>query len=123
MLSHFSTTLSNVVHLKLKVQFVGYRQSEGSDDVEWPHLLHQFPSVQTLHVSHELAGHAALALEGMSGDTVAVALPSLELIFLAGQPASSIEKFVTAPQVSGRSVTVIDTEGEFDEIVESHVSE
>jgi hypothetical protein len=44
-------------------------------------------------------------------------LPSLDLICLDGQPASSIEKFVAASarQLSGRPVTTIDTETEFEE--------
>ena len=117
-LSHFSATLSNVVHLKLEVKPEDGRQLEGTDDVEWLHLLHQFSTVQTLHVSHELAGHVTLALENISQETVTETPPSLDLIFLAGQPASSIENFVAARQLSGRAV-----KGEFDKRVESYVNE
>ena len=116
--SYFSTTLSNVVHLKLQNGY-GF-QSEGVDDVEWLPLLHQFPTVRTLHVSNQLAGLVALALEDISLETVAEVLPSLDLICFEGRPASSVEKFIAARQLSGRpvTVTVIETEEEFDESVE-----
>ena len=121
-LSQLSPTLSIVNHLKL------YAKSEdlpldGMDDVEWPHLLRQFSAVKTLHVSQELAGHVALALENVTGGIFAETLPSLDLIYLEGQSASCIEKFVAIRQLSGRPVTVIDTEAEFDERLLSYVRE
>ena len=79
--------------------------------------------MQTLHVSHELAGHVTLALENITQETVTETPPSLDSIYLAGQPASSIEKFIAARQLSGRAVTVVDSEGEFDKRVESYVNE
>ena len=109
--SHFSETLSNVVHLKLDVAYD--TQLKVTDDVEWLHLFQQFTTVQTLHVSRELAGHVALALEAIDWETVAEALSSLDLIFLGGRPTSSIEKFVAARQLSGRPVTVINEERVF----------
>jgi len=120
-LSQFSATLSNVVHLKLKVEPEG-RQLEGTDNVEWQPFLRPLSTVQTLHVSEELAGHIALSLEAITGETVAEAFSSLDLIYLAGQPASSVEKFVAARRLSDRPVTIIETETEFDERVKSYVS-
>src|SRR6266702_3897846 len=120
-LIHFSATLSTVVHLKLEVQLKGGRQLEGTDDVEWLHLLYQFSTVQTLHVSRRLAGHVALALEDITGEMVAEVLPSIDFIRVAGQPSSSIEKSVAVRRLSGRPVAVIDTETEFDESVKSYV--
>ena len=127
-LSHFSATLPNVVHLKLDAQLEEESQLEGTDDVEWLHLLQQVPTVQTLRVSRELAEHVALALEDNPWEAEAQMPPSLDLIHLVGQPASSIEKFVTARQLSGRPMTVvdtavIDTEEDFYERVGYHVSE
>ena len=101
-LRHFSPALLIVVHLELEVwhketeeDWEG-RQLKGTDDVEWLHLLHQFPTVQTLCVSQERAGHVAFALENIAWETVAEVLPSLDLIYLAGQLASSIKKFIAA---------------------------
>ena len=117
-LSQFSATLPNMVHLKLNARLEEDSQLEDTDNVEWLHLLHQVPTVQTLHVSNSLAGKVALALEGIAWETAAETPPeSLDLIYLADQPASSIENFVAARRLSGRPVTVIDTIGEFDERV------
>ncbi len=118
-LSQFSTTLSNVVHLKLG-GFPGEDlRLEGRGNVEWLHLLHQFSTAQTLHVSLGLAGHVALALEDITAEMVAAVLPSLDSIYLSGQAASSVEKFVAVRRLSGRPVTVIDTETEFNERLKS----
>ncbi|KAH9172867.1 hypothetical protein EDB89DRAFT_1905759 [Lactarius sanguifluus] len=122
-LSHVSVKLSNVVHLTLDVVGTYLEQVEGTDDVEWQHLLRQFPKVQTLHVSRRLAEHVALALEDGTGEMAAEVLPSLNLIYLAGQPASSIRKFLAARQLSDRPLTVLNTKMEFDERLKSYVSE
>ena len=74
-------------------------------------------------VYHELAGHISLALENIALETVAETPPSLDLICYAAQPASSVEKFVGARQLSGSPVTVIDAGGEFDERAESYINE
>ena len=123
-LSHFSTTISNVVHLKLKVEPEGL-QLRGMDDVEWQHLIHQCTILQTLHVSQELAGHVAQALEQVadSDDIIAEVFPSLDLICLAGQPASSVEKFITARKLSGLPVGVAHTTTEFSNRLKSYASE
>ena len=119
-LSHMSATLSNVVHLKLDLEV--NCQLEGTDDVEWLHFFDQFSTVKTLQVSYELAGHVALALEDIAWETVAEVLPSLDLIYLAGQPVSSIEKFVAARRLSDRPITVVETQTAFDEKLGSYVS-
>ncbi|KAH9065000.1 hypothetical protein EDB87DRAFT_1680166 [Lactarius vividus] len=121
-LSQFSAILSNVVHLRLKVEPEG-RELEGMEHVEWQPLLRPLSTVQTLHVSQELAGHIALTLEALTTEMGAEAFSSLDLIHLADQPASSIEKFVAAHRLSDRPVTFVDTEIEFDERVRSHVSQ
>ena len=119
-LSQFPTTLSlsAAVNLKLEVSTGWAGPSEGVDDVDWRHLLLQFPTMQTLHVRQELAEHIALALEHM----VAGAFPSLDLVFFEGQPAYSVEKFLAARRISGRPVTVVDTKAEFYERVKSSIS-
>jgi hypothetical protein len=120
-LSHLSAKLSNVAHLKLKAELEG-RQLTGSDNFEWMRLLRQFSTVQTLHVSQELAGHVALALENATVEVADEVLPSLNLIRGVGQPASSIEKFIVSRRISGCPVTFVDTEAEFDKRLESYVS-
>ncbi|KAH8981996.1 hypothetical protein EDB86DRAFT_3106941 [Lactarius hatsudake] len=101
-LSRISAAFSNVVHLKLGTGLNGGRQLEGTDDVEWlllpPPILH--------HVTAEM---------------IAEVLPSLDLICIEGQRASSIEKFVTGRRVSGRPVTITNTEMEFSRRLKSYV--
>jgi hypothetical protein len=122
-LSQFTAIISNVVHLKLNVWRDKYLYSKGRDDVtvEWRHLLHRFSTVQTLHVHQELAAHVARALEDITGQMVAEVLPSLDLIYLAGRRASSVKRFVAARRLSGRPVTVVETETELEERLKSYV--
>ena len=119
-LSQFSTTLSlsAAVNLKLEVETGWAGPTEAMDEVDWRYLILHFPTMKTMYVSQELAEHIALALEHI----FAGAFPSLDLIFLEGQSASSVEKFLAARKFSGRPVTVVDTEAEFDERVESYIS-
>jgi len=121
-LSQYSATFSNVIHLELKVGPEEDHELEGMDDVEWLHLFHQFSTVQTLYVSWDLAGNVALALEDVTGEMVAEVFLFLDYIFLEDQPASSIEEFVAARRLSDRPVTVVKTYKEFAERVESYVS-
>ena len=79
--SQIYATLATVAHLELKFQLEDDRGLEGTDGVEWLHLLHQF-AMQTLHVSWELSWLVDLALKGITAETVAEVLPSLDLICL-----------------------------------------
>ena len=112
-LSHFSATLSDVAHLELHARLEEGCQSEDTD-VEWVHLLHQFSNIRTLRVYGDIAGQVARALEDIAEEMmIAEVLPSLGLIYLEGQPASTIGKFVAARRLSDLPVTVVDTEEEF----------
>ena len=119
-LSQLSTTisLSAAVNVKLQIEQWWVGPTDVMEDVDLRLLLLQFPTMQTLHVSWGLGKHVALALEHM----VAGEFPSLYLIFLADQPASSVQKFVTARKFSGRPVTVVDTETKFYEKVKSYAN-
>lgn len=82
----------------------------------WPRCSAKFSlssTVRTLHVSQELAGHVALAPEDITREIVTEVLPSLVLIRVVGQPASTIEKFVAGRRLYSHPVVVIDTETEF----------
>ena len=116
----FSAILSTVTYLSIVDE---ERPLEGTNDVEWLHLLHTFSAVQTLHVSPDLAGHVALALEGIPAERVAEVLPSLRVIYLEGHPTSSLEKFVAARGLSGRPVIVVVDKTEFDKILANFVLE
>jgi hypothetical protein len=120
----FSTTLSNVVHLELDVDFTEdpYRLEGGAGEADWFHFLCQFSVLQSLYVCQYLAPLIALTLEAIaSEDMVSEMWPSLDLIYLGGQPASSIARLVAACQLSCRPVTVVDTWAEFYNRLESSV--
>ena len=117
-LNHFSTMLSTVAHLKLMTDDC---QLEGIDDDDWPHFLRQFSSVQALYVSRQFGWFIALALEDITGEMVAEAFSSLDLLCLEGQSTSSVEKFVAVRQLSGRPVTIVSTEAEFDQRLKSYI--
>jgi hypothetical protein len=133
-LSQLSVALSNVVHLNLVTEPVSLDSTCNIEwiydagwtyDIEWQRLLHQFSTAETLRVSWDLADRITSALNYSISEEMpaADALPSLHLICLAGQPASSIEKFVTARQLSGRPVTVINAELELEKRFESYCNE
>ena len=79
--------------------------------------------MQSLYVRQHLAQLIALTLEAFASESEMVSemWPSLDLIHLEGQSASSIERFVTACQLSGRTVTVVDTRADFYKRLESSV--
>ncbi|KAI9435967.1 hypothetical protein H4582DRAFT_1966508 [Lactarius indigo] len=114
-----SAMLSGVVHLKLS-------RPRAKADIranEWQYLLRQFSAVRTLRVCRGFAEHVALALEDVTAEMVPEVLPVVDLIYLGGQPVSSVEKFLAARRLSGHPVTIVDTEAEFDERVKSYDSE
>jgi hypothetical protein len=121
-LSHFSATLSTVVHLELAgLQIERQIEARGMDEVEWLHLFHQFPTVRTIQVSENLARHAAHALENITPEAVTEVLPSLALIWLGGQRAPSVKKFIASRRLSGRPVTIVSTLKEFNERLKSFI--
>lgn len=125
-LSQFSTSLSNVVHLKLEVRLEEDEDYqlflESVDDVDWLHLFHQFSTVQRLHVYRELSVLIAIALTDITTSMMAAeVMPSLGLIYLEGQPSPSVEKFLAARRLVGRPVTVVNTATEFDQRLKNYV--
>ena len=117
-LSHFSPTLSSVVHLKLNTE----DHQSGSTSVEWVYFLRQFSTVRTLHVPWILADQFTVALTEIPEEMVAEVLPSLDLMYLGGKPVRIVEKFIAARRLSDNPVTVLDTLKEFEERLESYVN-
>jgi hypothetical protein len=72
-----------------------------------------------LHVSQQLAGHIALALEDITEETAAKVLPS---ICSESQPALYIEKLVAARRLSDRPVTVVNIKAGFNKRLRSYVT-
>ena len=127
LLNQFSATLytGTIIHLELNVNLredlEEDSQIRGEDDVEWLGFLHQFPGMRVLHVeSRVLARRIAYELEEITVEMVAEVLPFLELVYLEGQPASSVEKFVTARRSTNYPTTVVNTMEEFNKRLESN---
>jgi len=118
-LSQFSVTLSNVVHLKLEVHLniKLVRQLMDAGYLEWLHLLRQFSTVQTLHVSQKFSRFVALVLEDITAEMAVEVLPSLHLIFLEDQPTFTIENFITFRQLCGRPVTAVETVMDYERLI------
>jgi hypothetical protein len=119
-LSTFSVILSTVVDLKLVTRsMTGYSSSE-ADNLEWLHIIQRFSTVHALYISRKLAVHIARALNSITGEMIDEALPSLDLICLEGKPTSYFKKFIAVRRLSGRPITVVSTEAEFDQILKSY---
>ena len=121
-LSQFSAALCTVVYLELDAELDESDHSGGVYDADWLLLLNQHPVVRTLYVYQELATPVSLALEEATSETISEALPSLGLICLEGEPASSLEKIVAIRRFSDHPITVVETTDEFGERLESYVS-
>jgi hypothetical protein len=80
------------------------------DDTDWLELLLPFTAVTMLRGSKQFAGRIALALDGVGGEKANEVLPALVLLSLEDQPMSSAEQFVTARQLSGYPIMLLDTE-------------
>ena len=116
-LSRVSATLSNVVHLELRMG----PQFGIMNGVEWRGLLQQFSAVQTLKLCSELASRMVDTLEDVTDERVVGLFPSLKLICLQDQPESSIENIVTLRKLSGQPLTVVNTITEFDKRLEEYI--
>ena len=80
------------------------------DNIGWLRLLSPFSSVRTLFVPNRYAGHVAQALEGTAGMIATEMLPALDVLYLKGEPVSSVDKFIAFRRDSGRPVIFINTE-------------
>jgi F-box-like len=81
------------------------------DPTLWLELFHSFPSVRKLIISTKLEPLIVAALQGLTGESAAEVLPSLESLFVDQLPPDQAtqqgtESFVTARQNSGHPVTV-----------------
>ncbi len=119
-LNQSSAILSNVGRLSIHAHRLrpGWKNDVGHTD--WLDLLRPFTIVETLLVSRRLAGHVTLALQDVTGETVAEVLPALHLLCLEGQPVGSVYKFTAVRRNSGRPVTTVTTLSEFLSRRESH---
>jgi hypothetical protein len=121
-LTQFSATFSNVIHLELELDTDFSEELGDPEDVDWLPLLRQFPAVQRLHVSWDLAWPLELSLEEITAEMVDDLFPFLDLICLVGREESSVEEIIAARRCSDLPVTFVNTTEEFNKILESYVS-
>ena len=123
LIRHFSPIFSSVLYLNFVAHY-WIVFPEGEPEVfGWPQLLELFSTMRAICVSQPLASRiAASLLEFSSGEMVAEALLSLDLICLEKlSSASFLEKFTSVRQLSDRPVMVADTVAEFDQRLECYL--
>ena len=98
--------VSNVEHLSIYENDLQLEPgwNDSMDDTDWLELFRPFTAVKMLHGSKQLAGHIALALGNVSGEMITEVLPALASLSLEDQPLTSVEKLLTARQISGHPV-------------------
>jgi len=108
---------SNVRHLSID------SSSECRDipftNLDWVQILASFSTLQTLDISGDDVGHIALALDDKGGEMAAKLLPALKLLYIVGEPESSVTRFCAVSRLSG-PVTLVKTWEEFDERLKSY---
>jgi hypothetical protein len=116
-LGQLVSTFSNVDHLYVDGDNVEPRQMGSTD---WLPFFHLFQAVKALHLSGGVAAYVVSALEDATDEIIAQVFPALDLMWIdeegkeeRDKPAGSIERFLSLRQLSGRPVTVVDTEDAF----------
>jgi hypothetical protein len=89
----------------------GPRWQDDTESSQWLELVQPFHSVKNLYLSREIAPRAALALQGLTGQSVTEILPALKYLFVEWFQLLPLEedvigKFVNARQLSGHPVAV-----------------
>jgi hypothetical protein len=118
LLSQLVAMLSNVDNLSVNLQ----RDSNSDNtlkNIEWLTLLHLFPAVEALHVSQGFVVHFSSTLEVISEERVTRVLPALHLLCLGDgdEVVGSPPRFFSLRQLSGRPITVVNTQDEFADMI------
>ena len=114
---------ADLEHLHLQVcedPYEGPCWQDDTDGSQWLELVQPFFSVKNLYLSQEIARRvAALALQGLTGESVTATLPALKHL-LVERPdlqlpseEEAITKFVNARRLSGHPVAVRRWDGQF----------
>ena len=111
-LSQLTALLTNVVHLSFDSQTHLHKTMNRLDNSKLRPLLHLFPTLEELNVSGVLAGHIATMLENIAEERVIDVMPALHSLWLSNddEPVGSTERFLSLRQLSGRPVTVRNTD-------------
>jgi hypothetical protein len=132
-LCQFPVTLSNVDHLQitcdLGISHLGIsppRHITVDPSIQLFQLARQFSTIQTLRIDSKLSGLFASILGDIPEVMMAEVLPSLELLCLEESESCrhsvQVDKFVAARRHSDHPVTIVNTNKEFRERLESYIS-
>ena len=105
-------------HLSLSV--VGRPELRQTD---WVQFLYPFTNLQTLCLLGSCPLRVAPALKNVEKDMGDEFLPALDLIYVELYPMSLIAGFCRVRQLSGRPISVVGTQKEFDERFKSYPRE
>jgi hypothetical protein len=97
--------------ISLIIEFSSHPHPDDMDSTLWLQLFHSFPSVQRLTIPVKLEPFIAAALEGLTGESAAEVLPSLQTLFIVGRMSDrfvdkGIHSFVAARQHSFHPVLI-----------------
>ena len=124
-LGQLVAVFSNVDHLFAHGDHLGdHMDAEDTGHPECLPFFRLFPAVESLHLSENVAVSIASALEENAySEEVIDVFPALHLLWLDEdeedydkdycKPVGSIERFLSSRQLSGRPVTVVNTQEEF----------
>ena len=83
---------------------------DNTENALWLELLHPFTSVRNLYLSEHIAQRIVPALRDLVGSRATEVLPTLQNIFLEGQPSGPVQEgiqhVVTVRQATGHPITV-----------------
>ena len=83
---------------------------DNTENALWLELLHPFTSVRNLYLSEHIAQRIVPALQDLVGSRATEVLPTLQNIFLEGQPSGPVQEgiqhVVTVRQATGHPITV-----------------
>jgi hypothetical protein len=119
-------TLSNVIHLQIKCDPdsppTGFTVPVGLS-IQLFQLIRPFSTMQTLHIDSQLSGFVASILGHVPDVMMTEALPYLELLCLEEycQYSVQVDKFIAARRRSDHPVTIVNTNKEFMERLESYI--
>ena len=115
---------SNVGHLFTHASCLEWRDMADLDSNEWLRFLRLFPAVETLHLSGDIVPYIVSAFEDIPEEMLTETMPALHMLWLdegesreEDRPVGSITRFLTLRQLSGCPVTVVNTENQFNELL------
>jgi hypothetical protein len=127
-LRQLPVTLSNVVHLRITCSLEDspptYIPVPVDLSIQLFQLTRQFSAMQTLHIDSQVSGFVASILGHIPEVMMTEAMPSLELLCLEEycRPFVQVDKFIAARRHSDHPVTIVNTNKEFRERLESLIS-